>query len=296
MTHKITDIPEMPPRSHDAHKGQFGKVLILGGSRHMIGAPALAANAALRSGAGLVRIATGRSIQLTVAALAPCATSIPLPEDQKGLIGATAIHDILDALDDNDSLALGPGIGQSDDLQTLVNHIVNKCQKPMVIDADALNNLAKLNQNDLQFSDKTILTPHPGEMARLWKTWFREEPPTERSLQAEKLAQRSATIVVLKGAGTVITDGKSTYINQTGNPGMATGGSGDVLTGCIAALLANKQAALSPLSAAILGTYVHGRAGDLAAALLTETAMTATDLIDLLPDAWSSVQTESSHN
>lgn len=279
----------MPPRAEDAHKGQFGRVLIVGGSRGMVGAPTLAANAALRSGAGLVRMAVPESIQLTAAGIAPCATSIPLTEDEKGLISHSAIHDILNALDENDSLALGPGLGQSGDLQLLVETIVKQYQKPLIIDADGLNNLTAIVGEDLQLTANTILTPHPGEMARLWRAWFREELPGDRTEQAEKLAQRCGAVVVLKGAETVVADGKRTYVNETGNPGMATGGSGDVLTGCIAALTANKAAGFDALNAAISGVYVHGRAGDLAAAALTETALTATDIIDFLGDAWMSV-------
>jgi len=279
----------LPPRAEDAHKGQFGRVLIVGGSRGMVGAPALTANAALRSGAGLVRMAVPKSIQLTTAGLTPCATSIPLAEDEKGLISSNAIHDILNALDENDSLALGPGLGQSGDLQLLVETIVKQYQKPLIIDADGLNNLTAIVGEDLQLTANTILTPHPGEMTRLWRAWFREELPGDRTEQAEKLAQRCGAVVVLKGAGTVVADGKRTYINETGNPGMATGGSGDVLTGCIAALTANKTAGFDALTAAISSVYIHGRAGDLAAAVMTKTALTATDIIDFLGDAWMSV-------
>ena len=279
----------MPPRADDAHKGQFGRVLIVGGSRGMIGAPALTANAALRSGAGLVRMAVPESVQLTTAGLTPCAISIPLAEDEKRLISKGAIHDILNALDENDSLAFGPGLGQSSDLQLIVEAIVKQYKKPLIIDADGLNNLTAIVGEDLQLTANTILTPHPGEMARLWRAWFREEQPGDRIEQAEKLAQRCGAVVVLKGAGTIVADGKRTYVNETGNPGMATGGSGDVLTGCIAALTANKAAGFDALTAAISGVYVHGRAGDLAAAAMTETALIATDIIDFLSDAWMSV-------
>ena len=291
MPKRITQIPKLPPRSPDAHKGDFGRVLIIGGSRGMIGAPALAANAALRSGAGLVRLAVPRGIQPTVASLAPCATSIPLAEDEKGLITRAAIKDVLAALTDNDVLALGPGLGCSNDLQTIIDHVVRDSALPMVIDADGLNNLAASPGSDLVLFANTVLTPHPGEMRRLWPRWFpTEELPTSRIEQAQLLAERSGTIVVLKGAGTIVTDGDSTYVNTTGNPGMATGGTGDVLTGCLAALLTLCCGTdFSPLDAAILATYVHGLAGDIAAAELTQTAMTATDLIDSLGAAWTTL-------
>ena len=289
MPERITEIPKLPPRADDAHKGRFGRVLIVGGSRGMVGAPALTANAALRSGAGLVRIAVPESVQLTTAGLTPCATSIPLAEDEKGLISKGATHDIFNAMDESDSLAFGPGLGQSSDLQLIVETIVKQYKKPLIIDADGLNNLTAIAGEDLQLTANTILTPHPGEMARLWRAWFRKEQPNDRIEQAEKLAQRCGAVVVLKGAGTIVTDGKRTYVNETGNPGMATGGSGDVLTGCIAALTANKEAGFDALTAAISGVYIHGRAGDLAAAVLTETALTATDIIDFLGNAWGSV-------
>ncbi|MBN1764993.1 MAG: NAD(P)H-hydrate dehydratase [Sedimentisphaerales bacterium] len=288
MAKLITEIPTLPLRAADAHKGLFGKILIIGGSRGMIGAPGLAANAALRSGAGLVRIATGQTIQLTVASLAPCATSIPLPDDESGFISAGALGDILNLLSDNDTVALGPGLGQSGDLQKIVEKLITDCDKPLIIDADGLNNLSTIADSNLKLKPTSILTPHPGEMKRLWHAWFREALPADRTEQAEKLARKCGAIIVLKGAGTVVTDGEKTYINDTGNPGMATAGSGDVLTGIITALAANQSANFTPLQAAILATFIHGRAGDLAATLTTETALTATDIIDSLPDAWHS--------
>jgi ADP-dependent NAD(P)H-hydrate dehydratase len=295
MTKQITEIPKLTPRKSDAHKGHFGRVLIIGGSRGMIGAPALAANAAFRSGAGLVRLAVPQQIQLATATLAPCATSIALADDENGNISRSALNEILKAIEDNDSVALGPGLAQSNELQGVVETIIRESTKPLVIDADGLNNLAAVLAgagDPIKFPDKTVLTPHPGEMKRLWKACIREEMPRERTEQAEKLARRLGMVVALKGEGTVVTDGDQTYINETGNPGMATGGSGDVLTGMIAALLARQEGAgqLSALEAAILGVFVHGRAGDLAAAVMGEEALMASDLADWLPEAWQSIE------
>ncbi|MCP4708466.1 MAG: NAD(P)H-hydrate dehydratase [Planctomycetes bacterium] len=289
MAEIVTSIPQLKPRAVDAHKGLYGKVLVVGGSRGMVGAPSLAGNAALRSGAGLVRIAVPESIQLSVAQITPCATTIPLAEDENGRISREAIRDILGAIEDNDSVALGPGMGQSVELQEVMKEVVSKCQKPMVIDADGLNNLTGLVGGGLQLPENTVLTPHPGEMKRLWRAYFREELPEDRQEQAEKLAERAKAVVVLKGAETVVTDGARTYVNVTGNPGMATGGMGDVLTGIIGALLANQADKLSALNAAILGVYVHGRAGDQAAAVQGEVAMMASDLLDWLGDGWNSL-------
>jgi len=283
MTEEITQIPRLPARPRDAHKGLFGRILIIGGSRGMVGAPSLAGRAALRSGAGLVRIAVPASIQLTVASLVPCATTIPLAEDTMGRISGKAIPEILAAIEDNDIIAIGPGLAQSNELQGLLEGIIRQGEKPVVLDADGLNNLAALWHEKIQLPAKTILTPHPGEMKRLWAAILREPVPLERRQQAETLARKLQAVVVLKGVGTVITDGKRTYINTTGNPGMATGGTGDVLTGCIAGVLGQ---GLAPFETAVLGVYVHGRAGDLTAAERSEIALTAEDVIDFLPPAW----------
>jgi len=288
MSKKITEIPKFPARTHDAHKGRYGRVLIIGGSAGMIGAPALAANAALRSGAGLVRLAMPCGIGLTTAQLAPCATSVPLAQDNNGLISTDAILDILTALEDNDCVAIGPGMGCAAGPKRVVEQIISNYAGPLVIDADGLNNLATLDA--VQLSPNTILTPHPGEMKRLWQAYFRDDLPADRCRQAESLSQKTGAVVVLKGAGTVVTDSQSTYINNTGNPGMATGGSGDVLTGCIAALMANKEAKLSALNAAILAVHIHGRAGDLASEKIGQTALIATDIIYYLPDAWLEIE------
>jgi len=288
MAEQVTQIPLLPQRHTAGHKGDFGKVLVIGGSRGMIGAPALVANAALRSGAGLVRMAVPESIQLTVASLAPCATSLPLDENEDGLISRLDVSDLLDMVEQNDAVAVGPGLGCSSDLQALGEVLLTECKKPIVVDADGLNNLADAGIKAIQACANKILTPHPGEMRRLWRACFAEEPPSQRITQAEKLAQRCHAVVVLKGAGTVVTNGQRTYLNATGNPGMASGGSGDVLTGCIGALLARQPAAgaFEPFEAAVLAVYVHGRCGDLAAAKLGQTSMIATDLIQYLPAAW----------
>lgn len=295
MATRITNIPSLPPRDRDAHKGHFGRVLIVGGSPGMIGAPALAANAAFRSGAGLVRMALPRRIQQASAVLACCATSICLPDDAEGQIRPEALGVLLEAIEQNDSVALGPGLGRVESWQSIVEVLLRECRKPLVIDADGLHALAALLRGagrDLALSPDTVLTPHPGEFAVLWRACFREELPADRTEQAERLAERLGAVVVLKGAGTVVTDGQAAYVNTTGNPGMASGGSGDVLTGVIAALLARRPPAgtFNALEAAILAVYVHGRAGDLAARQRGQTALTALDQIDGLCQAWQERQ------
>ena len=279
----IETIPKLKPRVVDGHKGDYGKVCIIAGSIGMSGAAALAGRAALRAGAGLVRVATPKSVLPIVAAIEPSFTTIALSEDSAGRISAKAIHALLEAVGQNDAVAFGPGIGISGALRSILETLLEQEPLRLVIDADGLNNLAGIKNWPARLKAKLILTPHPGEMKRLWSGLLREELPTERQQQALQLAQRTNTIVVLKGAGTVVTDGEKVYINKTGNPGMATAGSGDVLTGVITALLGQK---LSDFNAAVLGVYIHGLAGDIAAEKLGQVSLMTTDIIDSLPDAF----------
>jgi ADP-dependent NAD(P)H-hydrate dehydratase len=276
-------IPKLKPRPIDGHKGTFGRVCIVAGSVGMSGAAALAGKAALRAGAGLVRVATAKSALPIVASIEPSYTTIPLAEDNAGRISARAINTILDAVTQNDVVAFGPGVGITAGLRLIVQTLLEQESLPLVIDGDGLNNLSKLTDWPGKLKAKVVLTPHPGEMKRLWSGLFREELPSDRQQQAGQLAQRSGTVVVLKGAGTVVSDGQSLYVNKTGNPGMATAGSGDVLTGTIAALIGQ---GLSNFDAAVLGVYVHGLAGDIAAERIGQVSLMATDIIDALPEAF----------
>ena len=282
----IEIIPKLKPRAVDAHKGDFGKVLIIAGSVGMSGAAALAGRAALRAGAGLVRVATARSALPIVASIEPSYTTIPLAEDGVGRISAKAINTILTAISENDAMAFGPGTGVSGDLRSVVQTLLEQEQLRLVIDGDGLNNLSKLKNWPSKLKAKVVLTPHPGEMKRLLSGLFREPLPSDRQQQAAQLAQHTKTIVVLKGAGTVVTDGQKVYINKTGNPGMATAGSGDVLTGVIVALMGQ---GLANFDAAVLGVYIHGLAGDIAARRLGQVSLTATDIAQALSDAFMSV-------
>jgi ADP-dependent NAD(P)H-hydrate dehydratase len=281
----IQSVPKLPARPTDAHKGHFGTALIIAGSRGMGGAAALAGKAALRSGAGLVRVACPQGISATVAGFEMSYTTMPLPEDPEGRLSSQALGRILDAVQACDVVALGPGLGTSHGLQTIIETLIQDSSLKLVLDADGLNNLSRISQWPMKVRAQLILTPHPGEMKRLWASAFRTSLPNDRSGQASQLAQASQSIVTLKGAQTVVTDGHSLYINQTGNPGMATGGSGDVLTGIIAALIGQGQNALD---AAILGTHIHGLAGDLAGQIVGQIALCAPDIIDSLPKAWLS--------
>lgn len=276
---KITAIPKLAKREVDGHKGDYGKVLIIGGSVGMSGAAALVGRAALRGGAGLVRVAVPTSILPTVAAIEPCYTTISLKEDDRGRIDSRAIDTVLEASSNNDVIAFGPGIGISDGVRGVLEVLIRQENLKLVIDADGLNNLAKIyNWYELKKAD-IIVTPHHGEMKRIWASVFRDEMPEDRIEVAGCMAKKANVCVVLKGAGTIVSDGDSYYVNTTGNAGMATGGSGDVLTGLIAALLGQ---GLRALDAAVLGVYEHGRAGDAAVNARTQASMIASDIIEYL--------------
>lgn len=276
------ELPSIPARAADAHKGHFGKILIVGGSRAMPGAASLAGTAALRAGAGLVRIAVPLSAAGPVSSHFSCYTLVPCPETDQGTLGPEAALPILQALEDTDVVALGPGISTRPETARLVLSLIRDVQHPLIVDADGLNILAM----DLSVVQKrkmpTLLTPHPGEFARLAKT--RTPPEKEKRLDAAReLARRLKSILLLKGHGTVVTDGERSHIVATGNPGMATAGSGDVLTGMIASLI---HLIPDPLEAAALAAHLHGLAGDLAAEAVGQTSLTARDILDYLPRAF----------
>jgi NAD(P)H-hydrate epimerase len=279
-----TPLPRLAPRKPDSHKGDFGRALLIGGSQGMAGAIALAGMAAARSGAGLVKLATPRACQPTVAAFEPSLMTIALPSDADGRIAAAALPLILEIAKEATVVALGPGLDRSDELVDVVERRYQALPQPMVVDADGLNALARRPAALEKPGGPRVLTPHPGEFGRLMgRDAF---PPAQRESLARVLAKRSGAVVVLKGHRTVITDGVQLALNATGNPGMATGGTGDVLTGIITALVCQQ---LSPFDAARLGAHVHGLAGDLAASELGEVGMIASDLIKFLPTAWQLV-------
>jgi len=257
----------------------------------MVGAPSLTANAALRSGAGLVTIAIPEGIQQTVAGLAPCATTIPLRQNHAGLIAENG-KNIRNAIRQADTIAFGPGLGAGKSATDRQWHeLLNSCRtKPMVIDADGLNLISRLKPAAFRKLDLScVMTPHPGEMASLIGRTARQVQANRADAALDCWQQYGGTenlVVVLKGAGTIVTNGKQIYTNRTGNPGMATGGSGDVLTGIIAALIGQ---GLSLFDAAALGVYVHGLAGDAAAHTIGEHSLIASDLIHFLPAVFRAV-------
>ena len=284
----ILHLPRLPERPLDAHKGTFGKVLIVAGSRGMSGAAVLCGSAALRGGAGLVQVATPTDVQPVVAAGNPCYLTACLPVEVKhhGL-SEDVIPVVLELAESANVLAIGPGLGQGGKLSQILEILLVQTTLPVILDADGLNVLAAL-PSDLfkRRSATTVLTPHPGEFARLLKC-SAQEVQARREELALDFATRHGVVLLLKGHGTIVTDGNRVYRNTTGNPGMATGGTGDVLTGLIAALIAQ---GLSPFEAAQLGAYLHGKAGDLAAEDLGQIGLLATDLLDYLPRAFQSIQ------
>lgn len=282
----LTDrpLPLLSPRRADAHKGDFGRALLIGGSRGMSGAISLAGKAALRSGAGLVTLAVPSCVHDVVASLEPSYMTHGLA-DTSGQIADSSADAALALTGDATAVGLGPGLGRLGGIANLVERLYRAVQQPMVVDADALFALSERLDAMKSPSAARILTPHPGEFERLTGKRPRD---AERIEAASELASAggSNTVVVLKGHQSVITDGSRFSMNRTGNPGMATGGTGDVLTGVITALLCQ---GLEPFDAARLGVHAHGLAGDLAAEELGQVSMVASDLIDYLPKAFRAV-------
>ncbi len=278
---RVVDLPRLAPRAPDSHKGTFGRVLVVAGSRGMIGAACLATEAVLRSGAGLVLLACPASVQPLAAVKLTCAMTWPLPENADGALSEEGQKDILTLADRYDVVAIGPGLTQSPETMKLLFSTIPRLGKPLVVDADAINILAK-DLTVLQRGGRTsILTPHPGEMSRLTRKSI-DDLQKNREEIAGDFAKKHRVVLLLKGHRSVITDGARLAVNETGNPGMATAGSGDVLTGVVAGLLAQR---LSPFDAARLAAHLHGLAGDIAAKEVGPVGMLASDILDRLPKA-----------
>lgn len=276
--------PRLPPRRPDSHKGTYGRVLVVAGSRGMTGAAVLCGSAALRGGAGLVQVACPADVQPTVAAGNPCYTTAGIASRADGTYSEACLEELARLGEPADVLAVGPGLGDREDVGFLVRGLLVRLPgKPVVLDADGLNVLAPLKADGLpERPGPLVLTPHPGEFARLLGV-STTQVQADRDQLAVDFGRRHKLVLVLKGHRTVVTDGQRVYRNDTGNPGMATGGTGDVLTGLVAALIGQ---GLSAFDAAALGAWAHGRAGDLAAGELGQVALTAADLLDYLPGAF----------
>lgn len=304
-----SDLPRIPIRPANGHKGTFGTVCVLGGQAHgphvMIGGPAFAATAALRSGCGLAVLAVPMPVMAAALVIAPSATGLALPVDESGAIKPSDVAHLLDQhIHSFKCLAIGPGLGAEVPQQQMVVRLIAQDDVPLVIDADALNCMANLPEFHRDMRCSAILTPHPGEYSRLARNLGLDidaTDPKTRPRAAEELARRLGCVVVLKGAQTIISDGVNTHTNATGNVALATAGTGDVLTGVIAGFVAQhfkphmgggarqitaqQQGGLSLLECARLGAHLHGLAADQWAAKHGDAGMTASDLLDEIPDA-----------
>jgi NAD(P)H-hydrate epimerase len=280
------------PRPRDSNKGMYGHVLVIGGSIGKAGAAAMAGFSALRAGAGLVTVATSKSMLATVAGFHPELMTEPLAETAEGTIALTARGAIEQLAERKTVLAIGPGISRNEETAEVVRKIVLGAEAAVVLDADGLNafegKAEALNRKDREGRAKDakgtlVLTPHPGEMSRLTEM-STAAIQRDRVNVARDFAQKHRLILVLKGDGTIVAGPNGeTWVNPTGNPGMATGGTGDILTGIVAGLVA--QFPTRAFEAVLAAVYLHGSAGDVACEIMGEQALVATDLIRALPEA-----------
>jgi ADP-dependent NAD(P)H-hydrate dehydratase / NAD(P)H-hydrate epimerase len=284
--------PRLAPRARDANKGSYGHVLVIGGSLGKAGAAAMAGFAALRAGAGLSTVATPRSVLATVASFHPELMTEPLAETEQGTISLRAVGLGLDALLERTTLAIGPGISRNSETAAFVRTIVTRGDKSIAVDADGLNAFEGVTDKLNGRGRTLVITPHPGEMARLTGLSI-PEIQANRLQVARNFAREHELIVVLKGHRTLIAASDGTvWVNPTGNPGMATGGTGDILTGMVAGLIA--QHPQHALEATALAIYLHGLAGDLAAESVGENSLVATDLVCFLPQAFAQTRNHKS--
>lgn len=264
----------LPDRDPYAHKGDFGKILLLCGSRGYTGAAALAAMGALRSGAGLVYLGVPESIYAIEAVKLTEPVVFPLP-DEGGMLAVSAVGEILEKLPKMDAVLIGCGLGQSEGTLAVVQAVLENAKCPVVLDADGINVLREHKDILRGRAYPTILTPHDGEFIRFGGTISEN-----RMASAAHFAREWNCILLLKGHESCITDGENHYINHTGNPGMAVGGSGDVLAGILVSLLGQ---GIAPLEAAACGAWLHGAAGDICAREIGEYGMLPTDMLNVLP-------------
>ena len=272
----------LPPRPADGHKGIFGRVLIVGGNDQMIGAPALAGTAALRMGGGLVQIAMPKSVLAICLSITPELVGL-------GLGNTPDLKSIFEAAEKADAIVIGPGMGHAPVAKTRLLRLVH-LQKPMVIDADALNLIAAEKKWPTFFNAHAVLTPHPGEMARLAPLFGRTEVPTDdngRIQIATQAAQAFRQVIVLKGHRTIVTDGTRVYVNHTGDSTLSKAGTGDVLSGMIGCLLGQ---AVERFDAACIAVHLHGLAGEIAGRRLGRRCALAREVIEAVPEAVAKIE------
>jgi NAD(P)H-hydrate epimerase len=286
--------PLIKRREREAHKGTFGHCLILAGSTGKTGAAALAANSCVRSGAGLVTLAVPEKLNPVLELKTTEAMTLPLPDDSHGHLSKLAFKTIEKQLPGKNAVAVGPGIGMHADTVNLVQTLTESVKQPMVIDADGLNAVAEdLSVLQRKASSCLVITPHPGEMARLHGSPLPDIAAIRISI-AQDFARDHDVYIVLKGARTIIAapDGM-VAINGSGNPGMASGGTGDVLTGVITSLLGQGY---PPWHACRIGVFIHGLAGDMVAIEKGEIGITASDITEMLPYAFNRLLSTTYHD
>jgi len=277
----------LPKRKPDTHKGTYGHLAVIAGSRGKGGAAALSSISALRAGTGLVTLALPKCLNVSFEAGIPEVMTLPLPDTKEGTIDKSALNTLINFLEGKSAVLIGPGITTNPSTSSLIKNLVKKISCPMLIDADGLNIIADKIELLKDKPFPVIVTPHPGEMARMLNTTSKEIQ-TNRIEASRKLSAEYGIYVILKGARTIVaTPEGEVYINPTGNPGMATAGTGDVLSGIIVGFMAQ---GLSARDSSILGVYLHGLAGDIAAEKLSQTALIASDLIKTFPEAIKKVE------
>ena len=278
---KLEDIiKSFPKRKLDSHKGTYGKILNIAGSKFYTGAAILSSLSALKVGAGYITLACPDNISNIVASYSPDITLLPLQNEQ-GCISDKNAEYIIDKSQEYDVISIGSGLSQNEKTQKFIEKIINKINKPLIIDADALNAISM--KKITLIGDKTIITPHPKELSRLLNNAV-EDIQAERIKYAQIAAKRYGCIVVLKGKDTIVTDEKDYYINSTGNSGLSKAGTGDVLTGIISGIT-GQQEDKHLHQAASLGVYIHGLAADIAVTESTEYSLLASELINYIPSA-----------
>lgn len=275
-------IKQISPRKEDSHKGDYGRVLVVAGSPGMTGAACLCAMGALRAGSGLVTCAVPKSLNPIMETKLTEVMTLPLAEGKSGTLSNSALKKIVSFASNCDVVAIGPGLGLSEDVRKLVKGLLKEVTSPVVLDADGLNSLEGKTSFVKNRKNPTVITPHPGEIAPFVGKDTSTVQKKRRDV-AKKLAKDTGAVVVLKGHRTVVVSGNDTYVNETGNSGMATGGTGDVLTGMIASFIGQ---GIGAYSAAVSAVYLHGLAGDVAADTKGIFSLIASDIIECLPEAF----------
>ena len=288
---RVKNLPNLISRKKNTHKGSYGRVLVLAGSPGMTGAAYLCCKAALRSGSGIVTLGIPKSLNFVMETKLTCVMTHPLPETKALTLSNRGREEILKLCERHDVVALGPGLSQQPETKKLILWLIKTIDRSIVIDADGINALTGKLHILYNIKKNVVLTPHPGEMSRLINLDSAKDVQKKRLNIAtqfvksihKQLGKGKDFILVLKGDKTIVADYNKVYINRTGNPGMATAGAGDVLTGIIVSLIGQ---GFNVFDASQLGVHIHGLAGDMASKKKGEVSMIASDILDFLPDAF----------